>query len=91
VAFYCALQLAQFPVPYLYRCIFRAGRERREDGVECDAGNGRAVGLEGMSCGGSGQPARGILVFAEKRCRGAGVQLALETLIALFKLQDLRA
>jgi hypothetical protein len=59
--------------------------------VECDAGNRGTVGLESVSCGGSGQPARGILVFAKERCRGARVQLALETLVALFKLQDLRA
>lgn len=58
--------------------------------MESDAGNGGAVGLESVSCGGSWQPARGVLVLAEEGCGSRRVELTLEALVSLFEFQDLR-
>lgn len=87
--FDCSLEFAEFPIPDLDGCVFRARGQRRKDGVKCDAGYGRTMGLEGMPCGGAWQPAGRILVLSQERCRRGGIEFALEALIALLKFQNL--
>jgi hypothetical protein len=43
-----------------------------------------------MTCWGSWKPARWVLIFAKEGGWGARVELGLECLVALFKVQDLR-
>ena len=64
MTFQGALELAEFPIPDFEGCVFRAGGEGGEDGVECDAVDGRAVGLEGMSGGRARKPGGWVLVSA---------------------------
>jgi len=45
--------------------------------MECDAGDGRAVRLEGMPCWSARKPAGWVLVPAEEGCGRGGVEFAL--------------
>ena len=67
-------------------CVFGAGGQRGEDGVECDAGYGGAVRLEGMPCGRSREPCGGILVLSQEGGGRGRVQFVLESLVALLEL-----
>ena len=47
------------------------------------------MGLQRVSCGGSRQPASGVLVPPDQGRGSGGIQLALQRLLLLLKLQDL--
>lgn len=78
VALDSALQLTELPVPDLDCGILGAGGQGGEDGMEGDTGDGLAVGLEGVSCGRPGEPARGVGVLSHERGGGSTVEFGLQ-------------
>lgn len=84
VAFDGAFELAELPVPDLDGCVFGAGGEGGENGVEGDAVDGAAVRLEGMPGRAAGKPGGRIDIAAGEGCWRCGVELCLEGCVAGF-------
>lgn len=74
-----AFQLAELVVPDFDGAVFAAGGEGAEERVEGDAGDGEAVGLEGVSGRGAGEPDIYIYISVLLRMARASVWIGVPT------------